>query len=107
VLAAVGQQAVANAAMAAQKEIAMAKIAASILTGGAADGGTASEGGATINEGRSLDERDGAAGGGKAAPAGGSQEGKAADGVAGRVLGLSAEDRTAGGESGEGEAAGA
>lgn len=56
---AAGQQGVANAAMAAQKDIEMAKIAAGLVTGGLAGGGkgTASVQGAKINEGRSLDER--------------------------------------------------
>jgi hypothetical protein len=76
---AAGQQAVANAAMAAQKEIAMAKIAAGILTG-KPDGDSVSAKGAKINEGKSLDERNGAATG--------SHEAKAADGDASSVLAL-------------------
>lgn len=59
-----GQQGVANAAMAAQKDIEMAKIAAGILTGGLAgdSASTISEKGAKVNEGRSLDERAATAG---------------------------------------------
>ncbi len=56
-----GQQGVDNAAVAAQKDIEMAKIAAGLVTGGLPGGGdaaTVSEKGAKINEGRSLDERD-------------------------------------------------
>lgn len=54
-----GSQAAAYAALAAQKEIEMAKVAAGVLTGGVggAGAGTVTEQGARINEGRSLDER--------------------------------------------------
>jgi hypothetical protein len=82
---AAGQQAVANAAMAAQKEIAMTKIAAGILTG-TPDGDSASTKGAKINEGKSLDERNGATTG--AGTATESHEAKAAEGNAGSVLAL-------------------
>lgn len=85
---AAGQQGVANAAMAAQKDIEMAKIAAGLITGGLAGGskGTVSEQGAKINEGRSLDKRAAtqpATGGASA-----SLEAQAAEGDTGKALGL-------------------
>ncbi|MBO0812061.1 MAG: hypothetical protein J2P23_08430, partial [Microlunatus sp.] len=52
---AAGSQAQAYAALAAQKEIDMAKIAAGLVSGGLAGGGSVSELGARINEGRALD----------------------------------------------------
>ena len=60
---AAGDQGRAYAALATQKEIEMAKLAAGLVTGGVGGGGagkavgTVSEQGAKINEGRSLDER--------------------------------------------------
>ncbi len=87
---AAGQQGVANAAMAAQKDIEMAKIAAGILTGGLAGdaGSTVSAKGAKINEGRSLDER--AVSGGSSSKTD-SHEAKAAEGPAGNALKLLAD----------------
>jgi hypothetical protein len=104
---AAGAQAGANLAVAAQKEIELAKLAAGIVTGGLAGGGptgTISEQGAKINEGRSLDERGVPAGGGTPAgdatpapdggsangttPARGAHEVQAAEGPANRVLDL-------------------
>jgi hypothetical protein len=81
-----GAQGVANAAAAAQKDVEMAKIAAGIVTGGLAGGGTVSEKGAKINEGKSLDERNGAAptADGKAD----SHEAQAAEGDSGAALRL-------------------
>lgn len=100
---AAGQQGVANTAMAEQKDIEMAKIAAGVLTGGMAGSGatTVSEKGVSTNEGGSLDERaasDGAAGGTADGPVGGtpdgtpdgteSHEAKAAEGPTGEALKL-------------------
>jgi hypothetical protein len=88
---AAGQQGVANAAMAAQKDIEMAKIAAGLVTGGLAGGGgasTVSEKGAKINEGRSLDERGAPANAADDAKATESHEVAAADGDTGRALQL-------------------
>jgi hypothetical protein len=84
-----GQQGVANAAMAAQKDIEMAKIAAGLVTGGMVGGGasTVSEKGATINEARSLDERSASGTAGpKAAPE--SHEAQVVEGETGRALQL-------------------
>lgn len=88
-----GQQAAAAAAAAAAKEVEMAKIAAGVVTGGAAGGGangTVSEQGAKINEGRSMDERavPAASGDGTGAPTAGSHEAEAAEGPTGRALNL-------------------
>ncbi len=82
-----GAQAAASAAAAAQKEIEMAKLAVSVLTGGAGggDGKSVSEQGAKINEGRSMDERGVAAADGAGT---GSHESQAAEGNAGKVLEL-------------------
>jgi hypothetical protein len=91
---AAGSQAAANLAAAAQKEIEMAKLATSLVTGGLGGGGSSgsiSEQGARVNEGRSLDER-GAAKGGQTSPAAGdgagTHEAQAAEGHTGRVLDL-------------------
>jgi hypothetical protein len=83
-----GQQGVANAAMAAQKDIEMAKIAAGLVTGGLAGGGasTVSEKGATINEARSLDERSASGTAPAAAPE--SHEAQVVEGETGRALQL-------------------
>jgi hypothetical protein len=84
---AAGEQGVANAAMAAQKDIEMAKIAAGILTGGVAGGAgsTVSEKGAKINEGRSLDKR---AAPGSTSDGATSHETKAAEGPTAEALQL-------------------
>lgn len=83
-----GQQAAANAAVAAQKEIELAKIAAGLITGG--QGGSVTEQGAKINEGRSLDER---------GTDGTTHETQAAEGDSGKALdiigGLSTQDTPA------------
>jgi hypothetical protein len=88
-----GAQAAASAAAAAQKEIEMAKLAVSVLTGGAGGGKSVSEQGAKINEGRSMDER-GVAGADGAET--GSHESQAAEGNAGKVLELIKGATTAG-----------
>jgi hypothetical protein len=88
-----GQQASANLATAAQKEVEMAKIAAQLLTSGVggaggAGAGTVSEHGARINAGRSMDERGVAGSDGVKNTEGatGSHEAQAAEGVTNRVL---------------------
>jgi hypothetical protein len=84
---AAGQQAAANAAVAAQKEIELAKIAAGLIGGG--QSGTVTEQGAKINEGRSLDERG----------TDSTHEAQAAEGESGKALdiigGLSTSDTSA------------
>ena len=84
-----GAQAAASAAAAAQKEIEMAKLAVSALTGGAAGGAdskTVSEHGAKINEGKSMDDRGVAGADATGDGAAGSHEAQAAEGSTGKVL---------------------
>lgn len=98
-----GQQASANAAVAAQKEVEMAKIAAGLVSGGMAGGGSVSEQGAKINEGRSLDDRAASDG-----TDGSTHETKAAEGDSGKALDLigglagAAKDAAVPGGSGDG-----